>query len=138
MGHSVAKWEGDTLVVDVSSFTAQTWFDRAGDFHSDALHVVERYTPISRDAFRYEATIEDSKVFTRPWKISMPISRRLEPNGQLMEFRCQEMAEETELGHLRKQPLVKRWTGKTMRIDVTRRVPRGEAVYERHVDGNPP
>jgi hypothetical protein len=138
MGHSVAKWEGDTLVVDVSSFTAQTWFDRAGDFHSDALHVVERYTPISRDAFRYDATIEDPKVFTRPWKISMPIYRRIEPNAQLMEFRCQEMAEETALGQLRKQQLVRRWTGKTMRIDVTRRVPQGEAAYERHVDGNPP
>ena len=138
MGHSVARWEGDTLVVDVSRFTAQTWLDRAGDFHSDALHVIERYTPISRDAFRYEASIEDSKVFTRPWKISMPIYRRLEPNARLMEFRCQEMAEETVLGHLRKQPLVKRWDGRTMRIDVTRKVPRGEAVYERHVDGNPP
>jgi hypothetical protein len=138
MGHSVAKWEGDTLVVDVSSFTAQTWLDRSGDFHSDALHVVERYTPIGHDAFRYEATIEDSKVFTRAWKISMPIYRRLEPNAELMEFRCQEMAEETVLGHLRKQQLVRRWTGKTMRIDVTRRVPQGEAAYERHVDGNPP
>lgn len=138
MGHSVASWEGDTLVVDVSRFTAQTWFDRAGNFHSDALHVVERYTPISRDAFRYEATIEDPKVFTRPWKISMPIYRRLEPNAQLMEFRCQEMAEETALGHLRKQQLVRRWEGNTMRIDVTRKVPRGDAVYERHVDGNPP
>jgi len=138
MGHSVAKWEGDTLVVDVSRFTAQTWFDRAGNFHSDALHVVERYTPIGRDAFNYEATIEDPKVFTRPWKISMPIYRRLEPNAQLMEFRCQEMAEETALGHLRKQQLVRRWEGNTMRIDVTRKVPRGDAVYERHVDGNPP
>jgi hypothetical protein len=138
MGHSVAKWEGDTLVVDVSRFTAQTWFDRAGNFHSDALHVVERYTPIGRDAFRYEATIEDPKVFTRPWKISMPIYRRLEANAQLMEFRCQEMAEETALGHLRKQQLVRRWEGNTMRIDVTRKVPRGDAVYERHVDGNPP
>ena len=138
MGHSVAKWEGDTLVVDVSRFTAQTWFDRAGNFHSDALHVVERYTPIGRDAFSYEATIEDPKVFTRPWKISMPIYRRLEPNAQLMEFRCQEMAEETALGHLRKQQLVRRWEGNTMRIDVTRKVPRGDAVYERHVDGNPP
>jgi hypothetical protein len=138
MGHSVAKWDGDTLVVDVSSFTAQTWLDRSGNFHSDALHLVERYTPISRDAFRYEATIDDPKVFTRPWKISMPIYRRLEPNARLMEFRCQEMAEETRLGHLRKQQLVRRWTGKTMRIDVTRRVPPGEGVYERHVDGNPP
>jgi len=138
MGHSVAKWEGDTLVVDVSSFTAQTWFDRAGNFHSDALHVVERYTPISRDAFQYEATIEDPKVFTRPWKIRMPIHRRLEPNIQLMEFRCQEMAEETVLGHLRKQQLVRRWDSRTMRIDVIRKVPAGDAAYERHVDGNPP
>ena len=137
MGHSVAKWEGDTLVVDVSSFTAQTWLDRAGNFHSDALHVVERYTPISRDAFQYEATIEDPKVFTRPWKIRMPIHRRLEPNIQLMEFRCQEMAEETVLGHLRKQQLVRRWDGRTMRIDIIRKVPAGDAAYERHVDGNP-
>jgi hypothetical protein len=138
MGHSVARWEGDTLVVDVSSFNAETWFDRAGDFHSDALHVVERYTPISRDAFRYEATIEDPKVFTRPWQISMPIYRRLEPNAQLMEFACHEMVEETILGHLRKEQLVRRWEGKTIRIDITRKVPPGEAVYERHVDGNPP
>ena len=138
MGHSVAKWEGDTLVIDVSRFTSQTWLDRAGDFHSDALHVVERYTPITRDAFRYEATLEDPKVFTRPWKISMPIYRRLEANAQLMEFRCPEMAEETVLGHLRKQQLVRRWDGETMRIDITRKVPPRDRVYERHVDGNPP
>jgi hypothetical protein len=138
MGVSVAKWEGDTLVVDVSSFNGETWFDRAGDFHSDALHVVERYTPISRDAFRYEATIEDPKVFTRPWKISMPIYRRLEPNAKLIEFACHEMVEETLLGHLRKQPLVKHWEGRTMSIDITRKIPPGEAVYQRHVDGTPP
>jgi hypothetical protein len=138
MGHSVGRWEGDTLVVDVSSFTAQTWFDRAGNFHSDALHVVERYTPLTHDAFRYEATIEDPQVFTRPWKISMPIFRRLEPKAQLMEFKCQEMAEETVLGHLRKQPLVKEWEDQTMRIDITRKVPPGDALYVRHVDGNPP
>jgi hypothetical protein len=66
MGHAVGHWEGDTLVTDVSSFTSETWPDRSGDFHSDALHVVERYTPITRDAFRYEATIEDKNVFTRP------------------------------------------------------------------------
>jgi hypothetical protein len=138
MGFSAAKWEGDTLVVDVSGFNSETWFDRSGDFHSDALHVVERYTPITRDAFRYEATIEDPKVFTRPWKISMPIYRRLEPNAQLTEFACHEMVEETLLGHLRKQPLVTRWEGRTMRIDITRKVPPGEGVYQRHVDGNPP
>ncbi len=138
MGHAVAHWEGDTLVTDVSSFTSETWLDRSGDFHSDALHVVERYTPITRDAFRYEAAIEDKNVFTRPWKISMPIYRRLKPNAQLMEFKCQEMAEETLLGHLRKNQLVKQWDGRTMRVEVTRKVPPGTAVYERHFRGDPP
>src|SRR4029453_8687371 len=133
MGHSVAKWDGDTLVVDVSSFTAQTWLNRPGDFHSDALRVVERYTPISRDAFRYEATLDDPKVFTRPWKISMPIYRRVEPRAQLMEFRCHEFAEEAIYGHLRRQQLVRRWEGRTMAIDITRKAMTSEAdLYEKH------
>ena len=104
MGHSVGHWEGDTLVVDVTSQNDQTWFDRAGNFHSDALHVVERYTPLSPDALMYEATIEDPKVFSRPWKISMPLYRRLEKNAQIMEFKCVEFVEELMYGHLRKQP----------------------------------
>jgi hypothetical protein len=103
MGHSVGRWEGDTLVVDVTGLNDETWFDRAGNFHSDALHVVERYTPLSPDALQYEATIEDPKVFSRPWKISMPLYRRLEKNAQLMEFRCVEFVEELLYGHLRKQ-----------------------------------
>jgi hypothetical protein len=103
MGHSVGRWEGDTLVVDVTDLNDQTWFDRAGNFHSDALHVVERYTPLSADALLYEATIEDPKVFSRPWKISMPLYRRQEKNAQLMEFRCVEFVEELMYGHLRKQ-----------------------------------
>src|SRR5437870_9984620 len=82
MGWSHGRWEGETLVVDVTSFNDQTWFDRAGNFHSDALHVVERYTALSPDALRYEATIEDAKVFTRPWKISLPLYRRLDENAQ--------------------------------------------------------
>ena len=138
MGHSVGHWEGDTLVVDVSSFTSYTWLDRSGNFHSDELHVVERYTPISRDAIRYEATIEDSKVFTRPWKISLPLYRRLESNARIMDFKCIEMVEETLYGHLRKQPLVKHWEGRTMLVDITRKVPPGEDVYERLWSGNPP
>ena len=138
MGHSVGRWDGDALVVDVSSFTPYTWFDRSGNFHSDALHVVERYTPISRDAIQYEATIEDSKVFTRPWKISLPLYRRLESNARIMDFRCIEMVEETLYGHLRKQPLVKRWEGRTMIVDITRKVPPGEEVYERLWSGNSP
>ena len=103
MGHSVGHWEGDTLVVDVTGLNDQTWFDRAGNFHSDALHVVERYTPLSADALLYEATIEDAKVFSRPWKMSMPLYRRLDKNAQLMEFRCVEFVEELMYGHLRRQ-----------------------------------
>lgn len=103
MGMSNGRWEGDTLVVDATGFNEDTWFDRAGDFHSDALHVVERYTPISADALNYEATIEDPKVFSRPWKISMPLYRRLEKNMQLSEFKCVEFVEELMYGHLRKQ-----------------------------------
>src|SRR5262252_3797202 len=104
MGHSVGHWEGDTLVVDVTGLNDQTWFDRAGNFHSDALHVVERYTPLSPDALTYEAIIEDPNVFSRPWKMSMPLYRRLEKNAQLMEFKCVEFVEELMYGHLRKQP----------------------------------
>jgi hypothetical protein len=104
MGHSVGRFEGDTLVVDVTSQNDRTWLDRSGNFHSDALHVVERYTPRTPDALTYEAIIEDPKVFSRPWKISMPIYRRLEKNAQLLEFKCVEFVEELMYGHLRKQP----------------------------------
>ncbi|HEY9467911.1 MAG TPA: hypothetical protein VIR54_32680 [Vicinamibacterales bacterium] len=105
MGQSVAKWDGDTLVVDVTGLNDQTWFDRAGNFHSDALHVVERYTRTSADVISYEATIEDPNVFTRPWKMSMPLYRRQERNAQLMDFKCVEFVEELMYGQLRKKPL---------------------------------
>ena len=104
MGHSRGHWEGETLVVDVTSLIEQTWLDRAGNFHSGDLHVVERYTAISPDALMYEATIEDPNVFTRPWKISMPLYRRLDDNVQLLEFKCVEFVEELMYGHLRRQP----------------------------------
>ncbi len=94
MGWSKGRWEGDTLVVDVTGFEEYTWFDRAGNFHSDALHVVERYKPVSPYHIQYEATIEDSKVFTRPWKVSFPLYRRMEPNVQLVEFNCVPFVEE--------------------------------------------
>ena len=103
MGWSNGRWEGDALVVDVIGFNDQTWFDRAGDFHSDALHVVERYTLTGADVLRYEALIEDPKTFSRPWKISMPLYRRLEANAQLMEFKCAEFVEELLYGSLRKK-----------------------------------
>jgi hypothetical protein len=105
MGQSVGHWEGETLVVDVTGFNDQTWLDRAGNFHSDALHVVERYTRTSPDVISYEATIEDPKVFTRPWKISMPIYRRQEKNAQLLDFKCVEFVEELMYGQWRKKPL---------------------------------
>jgi hypothetical protein len=88
MGDSRGHWEGDTLVVDVIHFTDQTWFDKAGNFHSTALHLTERYTPVGADHINYEVTIEDPKVFTRPWKMSMPLYRRKEPNVQVLEYLC--------------------------------------------------
>jgi hypothetical protein len=69
-------------------FNDQTWFDRAGNHHSEQLHVVERYTLIGANHINYEATIEDPKVFTRPWKMSMPLYRRLDPNMQILEYEC--------------------------------------------------
>jgi hypothetical protein len=94
MGWSNGRWEGDTLVVDVTGFNGHQWLDRAGNFFSDTAHVVERWTPRGRDHMMYEATIEDPAVYTRPWKISFPIYRRLEPNAQLLEFNCVPFVEE--------------------------------------------
>jgi hypothetical protein len=105
MGQSVGQWEGDTLVVDVTGFNDQTWFDRAGNYHTDALHVVERYRRASPDIISYEATIEDPNVFTRPWKISMPLYRRQEKNAQILDFKCVEFVEELMYGQWRKHPL---------------------------------
>jgi hypothetical protein len=85
IGDSRGHWEGDTLVVDVSHFNDQTWFDRSGNFHSDALHVVERYKPIGPDHIQYEAVIEDPKVFTKPWTISLTLYRHKEKDFQLLE-----------------------------------------------------
>jgi hypothetical protein len=103
MGHSVGRWEKDTLVIQTDTFNDLTWFDRAGNYHSDQLKVTERITPMTRDALNYEATIEDPQVFTRPWKISMPLYRHLEPRAELMEFNCVEFVEETLWGHLKKK-----------------------------------
>jgi hypothetical protein len=102
MGWSNGHWEGDTLVVEVTGNNEQTWFDRAGNFHSDAMKVTERYTFRNPDVIEYEATIDDPKTFTRPWKISLPLYRRLEKNARLLEFKCVEYTEELIYGHLRK------------------------------------
>jgi hypothetical protein len=105
MGQSVGHWEGDTLVIDVTDLNDQTWFDRAGNFHSDKLHVVERYTRTGPEVISYEATIDDPEVFTRPWKITMPLYRRQEKNAQLLDFKCVEFVEELLYGPYRKHPL---------------------------------
>jgi len=102
MGWSRGHWEGDTLVVDVTGQREESWFDRAGDYHSDALHVVERFTPASPYHMMYEATIEDPNVFTRPWKISFPLYRRMEKNAQLLEYKCVPWTEEMLYGKFKK------------------------------------
>ena len=88
LGDSRGRWEGDTLVVDVVHFNDQTWFDRAGNFHSDALHLIERYTPIGPDHIQYDVTVEDPKVFTRPWNMSMILYRHKEKLFQLYDYEC--------------------------------------------------
>lgn len=139
MGHSEGKWEGDTLVVDVTDLAEQPWLDRAGNFHSDALHVVERYSLLNPDAIRYEATIEDPNVFARPWKISMPIYRRLEPNAQVLHYRCTPFVEEYLFGHLRKTPLVTKWEGETMTVEIKPKpiTPELSEISRQRISGHP-
>ena len=103
MGWNTGRWDGESLVIEVTDQMEETWFDRAGNYHSDALKVTERYTAIDANTLQYEATIEDPKVFSKPWKMSMPLYRRREPNARLMEYKCVEFAEELMYGHLRKK-----------------------------------
>jgi hypothetical protein len=95
-GDSLGHWDGDTLVVDVTDFNDQTWLDKAGDYHSDALHVVERYTRTGPNTLRYEATIEDPKTFSVPWKIRVELYRNTQPNARLMEYECHYLKELAE------------------------------------------
>lgn len=96
MGDSRGHWEGETLVVDVADNNGDTWLDSSGNFHSAALHVVERYTRTGPDTLQYEATLEDPKVLTRPFKISIPLYRHTEKNAQLYEYECHVYLEETK------------------------------------------
>lgn len=103
MGWSNGKWEGETLVVDTKGYLDSTWFDRAGNHHSDELHTIERFSARSAETLNYEITITDPKTFTRTWKMSLPLYRRVEPNAQLTEYRCVEFSEEMLYGHLKKK-----------------------------------
>ena len=104
MGWSNGKWDGDTLVIEVKGFNDQSWFDRAGNHHSDALTVNERYAlGPGGNHLNYEARIEDPNTFIRPWTIRMPLYRRLDPNVQLLEYNCVEFSEELLYGDLKKR-----------------------------------
>ena len=102
MGHNLASYEGDTLVIDVTDQVPDTWFDHAGNHHTESLRVTERFTHLSSDVVMYEATLEDPNVYTRPWTVKFPLYRRLEENMQLLEYKCVEFTEELIYGHLRK------------------------------------
>ncbi len=105
MGQSVGHWEGDTFVVEVSGLHDGTWFDRAGNHHSAAMKVTERYTLTSPDHILYEATMEDPATFSRPWSLSLPLYRNINQNARLGQFKCVEFVEELIYGHLRKKPI---------------------------------
>ncbi len=105
MGQSWGYWEGDTLVIETTGQNDQTWLDRAGNFHSEALKVTERLTRTSDHTIQYEATLEDEKVYTRPWTISMPLYKRVGADARLLQFNCVEFVEEMMYGHLRKNPV---------------------------------
>jgi hypothetical protein len=102
MGYSVGRWEGNTLVVVVTDQVAETWLDASGNYHSDELTVTERYTPMGEDHMKYEAVIEDPKVFTRPWTLEMTLYRRKGVDARILEYKCVEFAEDAVYGHLRK------------------------------------
>ncbi len=102
MGRSHGRWEGDTLVVEVHGFNGEAWLDRAGNFHSWALKVEERFTLVSENVLRYEVTMNDEEVYTRPWKISLLLYRHLEDNAEMLEFKCVEYSEDLLYGHLRR------------------------------------
>lgn len=100
MGRSNGSWDGDTLVIEVNSNIEETWLDRAGNHHSAAMIVTERYTLIDDNVIQYEATIDDPQTFSQPWTIRMPLYRRLEENARLLEFNCVKFSEELLYGDL--------------------------------------
>jgi hypothetical protein len=102
MGWSNAHWDGDTFVVEVTGLNGLTWLDRAGNYASGNARVTERYTPLGPNHLRYEATIEDPTVFSRPWTIRMPLYRIVDEGFRMLEFKCEPFAEEKLYGHLRK------------------------------------
>lgn len=105
MGQSYGKWDGDTFVIEVTGLLPDTWLDRSGNLHGSTTKVTERWTPTSDYTMRYEATIEDEEVYTKPWKIAFNLYKRVGEDAQLQQFKCVEFVEELMYGHLRKNPL---------------------------------
>ncbi len=105
MGQSYGKWDGDTFVIEVTGLLPDTWLDRSGNLHGSTTKVTERWTPTSDHTMRYEATIEDEEVYTKPWKIAFNLYKRVGEDAQLQQFKCVEFVEELMYGHLRKNPL---------------------------------
>lgn len=105
MGQSYGQWDGDTFVVRVDGFNGESWLDRAGNFTGYGTTVTERYTMIGPDHIQYEAEIDNPETFTRPWTISMPLYRNIDPDARLGQFKCVEFVEELMYGHLRKNPI---------------------------------
>jgi hypothetical protein len=87
-GDSVGHWEGDTLVVDTTNLNDRTWYDTVGNFHSDVEHVMERFTAVDTTTVKYEATVDDTKVLTKPFKIAMDLYKVTDPKYEQMEFAC--------------------------------------------------
>ncbi len=105
MGQSAGRWEGDTLVIEVTGLLPDTWLDRSGNLHGSSTKVTERWTRTSDHTMRYEATIEDPEVYTRPWQIAFNLYKAVGEDAQLQQFKCVEFVEELMYGHLRKHPL---------------------------------
>jgi hypothetical protein len=104
MGWSNGSWDDDTLVVQVVANDDRTWLDRAGNYHSNRMTVTERYTLMDKDHIQYEATIEDPQTFSRPWTIRMPLYRHVEPNAEMLEYKCVEFSETLLYGKYLKNP----------------------------------
>ncbi len=135
MGDSRGHWEGDTLVVDVANYNDKTWFDMAGDFHSAALHVVERYRLTGPDTIQYQATIDDGKVFTKPWTMTLNLERRKD-RDRLFEYHCEAETEEASGAFTREEKTW--WPGDGVQFATTAAGEPPASVTARKVTANIP
>jgi len=100
MGESVGSWDGDALIIDTIGLNERTWLDTAGHQHSDALHVIERYQMADANHIRLDITVDDPKMYTKPWS-NHRVLERLKPGEHLLEYSCDENNLDRDKGHLR-------------------------------------